>query len=374
MKKGVKATVGEHLFLTGGTGFIGSRLARAWLRETEARVTLLVRPHGRSRDPLRGVEFIGGSGPARASFADRVDFVTGDLGAPGMGLAPEDTAALAGSVTHIVHAGADLRFNLPLERARRVNTQGTAAVLDFARDCPDLAGFQYLGTAYVAGRRRDLVREEGAHGSTEHNNSYERSKFEAEILVGEAMGDLPATVLRPTIVTCDLEDGYCPETSAFYRLLTGLASGLLTVLPGRSDTLLDMVPVDFVVAAAFSLGRRPEAAGRFFHLSAGQENLISLGELSRLICRSFGRDPVRIVPEDEFQDWADRVRRAVPKAGRLLDEVALYAPYLAGHPRFDDRNTRAMINGAPLPPRDVPGYLGRIATYVKKSQGSDPPS
>ena len=33
----------EHLFLTGGTGFIGSRLLRLWLERTEARVTVLLR-------------------------------------------------------------------------------------------------------------------------------------------------------------------------------------------------------------------------------------------------------------------------------------------------------------------------------------------
>jgi nucleoside-diphosphate-sugar epimerase len=181
-------------------------------------------------------------------------------------------------------------------------------------------------------------------------------------------------VLRPTIVTCDLADGYCPDTSAFYRLLAGMASGLLTVLPGRRDTLLDMVPVDFVVAAAFALGRRPEAAGRYFHLGAGRENLISLGELCDLVCRTFGRPPVRIVPAVEFRDWADGLRRRVPEAGRLIDEVALYAPYLESHPRFDDRNTRGLVNGAPLPPRDVSGYLDRIAAFVRRADGSSPRS
>ena len=297
--------------------------------------------------------------------------MTGDLGAPAMGLVPEDAALLAESVTHIVHAGADLRFNLPLDRARRVNTSGTAAVLDFARRCPNLVAFQYLGTAYVAGRRRGVVREEGANGATGHNNSYEQSKYEAEKLVDRAMADLPASVLRPTIVTCDLADGYCPDTSAFYRLLAGIASGLLTVLPGRSDTMLDMVPVDFVVEAAFAIARRSDAAGRYFHLGAGEENLISLGDLSALACRTFGRKPTRIVSGAEFQAWADGVRRRVPEAGRLLDEVALYAPYLEGHARFDDRNTRGAMNGTSLPPRAMIEYFDRIASYVgERTHGS----
>jgi hypothetical protein len=74
---------------------------------------------------------------------------------------------------------------------------------------------------------------------------------------------------------------------------------------------------------------------------------------------------VRILPEQRFREWARAARRRIPEAGSRLDEVQLYAPYLEGHPRFDDRNTRAMLNGDPLPSRAVPGYFERIAGYIR---------
>ena len=287
-----------------------------------------------------------------------------------MGLAPDTAEELYDSVTHVVHAAADLRFNLPLVRARRINTQGTAEVLELARRCPNLAAFQYVGTAYVAGRNRDLVREEGSNGRIRHNNTYEQSKYEAEEMVRGAMAERPATVLRPTILTCDLKDGYCPESSGFFRLLAGIAGGTLDALPGRKETRLDMVPVDYVVESIYALGRRPGSAGRCFHLSAGEDNLISLGELSNLVCRTFDRGPVKILPGASFREWAARLRATIPQIGPLLDEVALYAPYLEDHPRFDDHNTRAALADISLPTRTVPRYFDRIAAYVKERAGT----
>ena len=357
----------EHLFLTGGTGFIGSRLLKTWLEHTTAQVTLLVRPRGRVSGQDRMKSLLALYPPKmRAAVDGRIGFVEGDLASPILGLENGRLDTLAKSVTHIVHAGAELRFNLPLERARRTNTAGTGAVLDFARRCPHLQSFQYMSTAYVAGRRKGVIREEGCNGSTQHNNTYERSKHEAEDLVKEAMSSLPASVLRPTIVTCELENGYAPPTSAFFRLLYGIATGALDALPGHPETPLDMVPVNYVVEAAFAMSRQPHLGGRFFHLSAGAENLISLGELSRLASESFARGPVAILPPAEFKAWARGVRKAAPQMGPFLDEIELYAPYLNDHPRFDDANTRDTLGSANLPSRTVADYFDRVAAFVRE--------
>jgi len=362
----------EHLFLTGGTGFIGSRLCRVWLERTSARITLLVRRRPTISDQDRIGRLLSAF-PAdeRAVFGARIGLVSGDLALPGLGMNEFRTADLAESVTHIVHAGAELRFNLTLERARRTNTSGTAAILEFARRCPRLASFQYVSTAYVAGRRKGVIHEEEGDGATLHNNTYERSKFEAEALVREAMAEIPASVLRPSIVTCGLEDGYAPRTSAFFRLLQGIATGALDVLPGRPDTQLDLVPVDYVVEAGYAMGRRPGSAGQIFHLSAGSENLISLGEVSGMISESFGRKPVAILTPREFEDWTRGARRAKPQLGAFMDEVESYAPYLYDHPFFDDGNARSALAHQDLPTRWFPDYYDRVVGYIRDNCSPD---
>jgi long-chain acyl-CoA synthetase len=358
----------EHLFLTGGTGFIGSRLLRIWLGRTTANVTLLVRPRGRMNGADRKARLLAAFPRGmRGDLERRLSFAEGDLADGGLGLKNGSLDAPARTVTHIVHAGAELRFNLPLARARRTNTAGTAAVLDFARRCPRLESFQYMSTAYVAGSRRGVVREEGANGAAEHNNTYEQSKYEAEDLVRKAMSSIPASVLRPTIVTCERVSGYVPPTTAFFRLLHGIGTGALDALPGRPETPLDMVPVDYVVEAAFALSRRRDLGGRFFHLSAGKENVISLGDMMHLASACFARGPVAILPPEEFRVWAEGVRRAVPRMGSFLDEIELYAPYLNDHPSFDDTNTRQTLESAALPPRTITEYFDRVASFVRDS-------
>jgi long-chain acyl-CoA synthetase len=356
----------EHLFLTGGTGFIGGRLCRTWLERTSARVTLLVRRR-RAVSGQDRIDRLLSTFPAdqRNALEARISLAEGDLALPDLGLTETRVAALTQSVTHIVHAGAELRFNLPLERARRTNTMGTAAVLEFARQCPRLVSFQYVSTAYVAGRQKGVIREKGGNGAVQHNNTYERSKFEAEALVRDAMVDIPASVLRPSIVTCELGNGYAPRTSAFFRLVQGIATGTLEALPGRPETQLDLVPVDYVVEAGFDMGRRPGLAGRFFHLSAGPANRISLGEVSRLIGERCGRNPVAILSPREFAVWTRGARRAAPQLRTFLDEIETYAPYLYDHPCFDDGNTQSALAHAALPTRWFPDYCDQVVSYIR---------
>jgi thioester reductase-like protein len=360
--------MGEHLFLTGGTGFIGSRLLNLWLGRTEARITLLVHNHqGISAEQQRHRLLAALPGESHRVRAERLHCVCGDLAAPHLGLSREDQDDITDTATHIVHAGASLRFDLTLDQARQTNTAGTAAVIDLARSCPRLALFAYLGTAYVAGRCKGIVYEETEHDGLEHNNAYERSKYEAEMLVREAMSEIPATVLRPSIVTCDTATGYTPATSAFYRILLGIASGVLEVLPGRADTRLDMVPVDYVVEAAFAIGRRSELAGRCFHLCAGADKLISLEKLRDLSCRSFGRRNLDILSRQEFSAWATAARRVNPDKGVFIDEISLYTPYLYQSPIFDNANTRQALNGTGIRFRPVPEYFDMVADYVRRS-------
>jgi long-chain acyl-CoA synthetase len=222
----------------------------------------------------------------------------------------------------------------------------------------------YLSTAYVASSSTGIVLEDDHLVAPSHNNPYEQSKYEAEILVRKAMRDLPVAILRPSIVTSDLRTGYAPATGAFYRLLHGLARGTLQVIPGRPETLLDLVPLDYVAGAAFVIGCNPEMTGRCFHLSAGAENLITLGDLRDLSCAAFGRDVVQILPPEEFRRWVRDRRRALPAQSSFFDEMELYLPYLSHHSLFDTRNTKEALRGTGIEMVPIQAYFDTVASYV----------
>ena len=103
----------DQLLITGGTGFIGARLVRRWLSGSDARLTLLVRPHD-SVPPAERVRRILvdlGDENGAEEFGDRLRIVEGDLTRPRLGISEPEYEALTGDITQIVHAGADVRFD-----------------------------------------------------------------------------------------------------------------------------------------------------------------------------------------------------------------------------------------------------------------------
>jgi long-chain acyl-CoA synthetase len=351
----------HHVLLTGGTGFVGSRLLRKWIEESEARVSLLVRsPHDEeARDRVRRLVARLGPKCASAPVHGRLDVVAGDLGAPRLGLGEKTWRALADSLTDVIHAGATVRFDLPLAEASAVNAGGTAALLSLARECRQLGRFLHVSTAFVAGRREGRIGEDELDAGQDHHNSYERSKFEAERLVRAAMQELPATVLRPTIISCDLRTGELPSGSAIFRLLRRYADGSLHTLFGNPKTLLDLVPVDYVVDASFAIAMRADSVGRGFHLSADPDGLTTLAEMRDLASRSFAREALALAP------WPDdAVRKGPGQDGDL--ELALYAPYLNGQRRFDTANTRRALADVGIRVPKLASYFDAMAGYISR--------
>jgi thioester reductase-like protein len=102
--------MGGLILLTGATGFLGAQIARLLLRDTDHRLAALVRGQN-EEDARRRLERIWSDWPetARAVASGRVRVLPGDLSRPGLGLDPETYAELKRTLTHIVHAAAELK-------------------------------------------------------------------------------------------------------------------------------------------------------------------------------------------------------------------------------------------------------------------------
>jgi thioester reductase-like protein len=350
----------ELVLMTGASGFLGRRLLRAWLAGTDARVVACVRPrHGRSPAERLALAVNGHDPERRRAYRERVTVLAADLAAPGLGLDAATADELAASITHIVHCGGVVRFDLPLAAARRTNTAGTAAVLALARRCVRLRRLDHISTAFVAGDREGLVLESELDQGQEHHNSYERSKFEAELLVRAAAAELPVAVHRPSIITCDRRGGELSPHGAVARLMLAYAAGALTGLPGRLAARLDLVPADVVADAVLALASRDATIGGCFHLAAGPARATPLTAVRDLAAAHFQRPPLIL---DAAVDAAD------PQAPPVLlrDELSLYAPYLAGGPDFDvTATTRALAGtGIAVPPLEQ--YFAELAHGVAR--------
>jgi thioester reductase-like protein len=357
-----------EIFLTGATGFIGSSLLHKWLTtRPDVRVNLLVRSRRDESPQVRVERILGEVSPARdaSSLGQRVAILEGDISLANFGLKDREYRDLAARTSHIIHCAAAVRFDLPLEEARSINVAGSEGLLALARDCRELDRIDYVGTAYVAGKRKGLIKENDLDLGQEHNNTYERTKLESESLMRRAMSDLPITIHRPSIVICDSTTGRISRYSAFYRMLRTYHLGYLKALPGYPTTLLDIVPMDYVADAIYAIAGSPGTLGKCYHLTAGLTNLTSFEEVSLLAARHFGRPAFTIIPLAHFEAFVSKMTEGLSEKERdLIDEIRIYQPYLAADVRFDNSNTLAFLGPLSITVPKLSGYFGKMAEYV----------
>ena len=124
----------------------------------------------------------------------------------------------------MIHCAATVRFDHSLDEARHINVEGTRRVLDFAAGARQLRSLAYVGTAYVAGERSDLVRENELAVGQRYRNTYEQTKAEAEALVRSHLGSLPGVILRPSIIVGDSRTGVTSSFKMMYWPLEDLCA------------------------------------------------------------------------------------------------------------------------------------------------------
>ena len=196
------------VLLTGCTGFVGQELLGQLLTDTSAHVSCIVRAADQ-RDARRRVsstvDRLFGDG-AWQEVRPRVDAIRGDVTAPSLGLERSTYERLIARTTHLLHGAASVQFDLSLRAARSINVGGTAGAAEFARTAyrrGRLQRFAYVSTAFVGGRHPGVFSEHDLDVGQRFRNTYEQSKFEAELVVRRAMQHAPITVVRPSIVIGD---------------------------------------------------------------------------------------------------------------------------------------------------------------------------
>jgi thioester reductase-like protein len=299
------------ILLTGATGFVGGELLVRLLEQTDREIIALIRADDDAGAQARLDETLALLLPPDAVPAGRVRAVASHLDRHGLGISEAARTAIVASVDTVVHCAASVSFTLPLEQARAINVVGTRAMLELVADAPRLQRFVHVSTAYVAGDRDGLCREDEHDVGQSHRNTYESTKLEAELAVLEA--GLPGTViLRPSIVVGDSQTGWTPAFNVIYWPLQALARGLFPVIPGSAQARLDIVPIDTVADALLALTDGPMPEGSpVVHVVAGAE-AITTGRIAEMAAAAFGTTPPVFVAPGTAPEAEERAGAFLP--------------------------------------------------------------
>lgn len=249
--------------ITGATGFLGLHLA-AELAKTEERLIVLAR-----RTQEQAAEEFDRFSPG---LSERITVIRSDVAQPLLGLEEADFRRLADEIDELWHSAGDTSLATDAPKVRRVNVRGTRHVLDLLTAGERRPALRHISTVAVAGRRaHGCVGDGDLDDSHGFNNTYERAKYDAELLVHEwaAEHGREATILRPSGLATD-RPGYPGRPR---HIVESVADALAFVLanhpglreglpfPASPQAITNIIPVEHAAALTVAYVRRLGSAG-----------------------------------------------------------------------------------------------------------------
>jgi len=309
------------VLLTGATGFLGKVVLEELFRRNEydlKKVIVLTRGK-RGEDPKTRFHKKVATSPCFSKlpteWVDSVTVVEAELSLPNCGMDALAYEDICEEVTHIIHCAASIGFQLPVAEAAMANINTSLNMLELARNCPKLQRMVCTSTAYVTPHKTGPIYEElsplpwpaaqlyddiqtGRLSEAEilrctgHPNTYTLTKCIAEHLVTERRGNLPVTIVRPSIISASSQypvPGWIDSAAAFAGFVCTFSTGMLRVIDGNPRAIVDIVPVDEVARRLIDeaiLSNRSTVAGSsapIVYAAAGLQNCLDLGNISGVV-------------------------------------------------------------------------------------------
>ncbi len=259
------------------------------------------------------------------------------------------TDALASTSRARTHATVvtDVDIAAEVAAARRLRADTEAA----SRHPDRLAGFtaaarRELGSAgvHVLAERAERLRDDWVKAQLVEAgraraqalgwpDAYAFTKALGERLLVAERGDVPVSVVRPSIIESALAEprpGWIRGFRMAEPIIVSYARGLLREFPGLPEGVIDVIPVDLVVAAIVAVaaaGPEPDGRPGVVHVASGVRNPLRYGQLVDLVQQWFTDHPLYdadgqpiVVPEWSFPGHG-RVQRQLRRGAEMLGVV-----------------------------------------------------
>ncbi len=358
------------VFVTGGSGFIGKRLIAKLLRRGDREVFALARDASPER--------IAALREAWGDTDGRVTPIVGDILEAGLGLAEADADGLSGRIDHLFHLAAvyDLASDPKLVAA--ANVEGVRNTLAFA-ETMRVKRFHHMSSIAAAGLYEGVFREDMFAEARRLDHPYFKTKHDGEGLV-RATKTVPWRIYRPGIVVGDSLTGEMDKIDGpyyFFKLIQKLRDALPSWMPmiGVEGGRINVVPVDFVVAALAHLAFLDGLDGECFHLTDPAP--LRVGEMLNLFARAghapaftmrvntalFGFAPPALTRGLMALTPFKRMRKMAMKELGLPDDVLVFLNYPT---RFDSRRTQKLLRAAGITVPPLESYAWRLWDYWER--------
>src|SRR5574343_288631 len=369
------AETNMQYFITGATGFIGRRLVAKLLERTGSSIFFLARETERERlDNL--YEFWGCDN-------SRVNPVFGDLTEDLLGVSAVDRKKLAKKTTHFFHLAAIYDLSADAESQLRVNVEGTRNTVRFA-EAIGAKHFHLFSSIASAGMFEGLFREDMFEEAEGLEHPYFRTKHDSEGIVRRECS-IPWRIYRPAIVVGDSRTGEMDKIDGpyyFFKLIQKMRKMLPPWMPtiGLEGGRINVVPVDFVVAAVDHIAHLKNEDGKCFHLV--DPTPMRVGDLLNTIARAahapemamrinaalFGFRPRHMRKAVLALTPVRRIRHAVMKDLGLPDDMFQFVNYPT---RFDCRETTRALKGTGIAVPPLDAYAWRLWDYWERHLDPD---
>ncbi len=357
--------MGKKVFLTGITGLLGAFLAKELVGKGTV-VYALIRPtkDQSTNDRLESIiKFVADNNSEYKKLKKNIIPVKGDIIYPRLGIEDDGLLKVIGTeITAVFHSAAITGFKIPLDQARKVNVYGTKNLLEFIFNInknKNLEKFHHISTMYIGGNGSSHFSENEIllRGEDQFNNTYELSKYEAEIVVEQfKRSGAPISIYRPSIITGDSSEGKTNNFRLFYQPLHFFANEVFQKFPGRLDVTLNLINIDVAASVIIALSELKHCG--IFHIINSKS--VRVGKFLDIAASFFRfRKPI-FIPKEKFNfDELTYVQKQL---------ASPFVPYLNQFFNFNGQGTFEILKQRNI---SVPSFdknnLLKIFDYCLKS-------
>ena len=339
----------KRIFLTGATGFLGTALLSELLRRGHT-VTALVRAQqglsagDRLKNRLLDYD---PQFPWNRFSGRNLIAVEGDTTQSRFGMSRDLYDQYVASTDMVIHNAACTALETDWESLEAINIGGTREAIEFASHTHTKA-LVHVSSAYVAGERTGVVREDELLMTEGFRNGYERSKAiaENEVRDAAASGRIRFLIVRPSIIVGDSRSGYmCPNHHFFdliFRLLTirrmirDKTKDCRFRIPGDPNATKNFIPVDYVAKLISLLLETDTAWGKAFHLTDPAP--IRLEMLNLYVRTALDWQDLVWCPKGDIKELS-------PLERRFFRSIKIYEKYFWQEAFFDQSQLKSVLGG-----------------------------